>query len=376
MHKSASAQTPPAPSQYLVYIGTYTDKTSSKGIYAYRFDSATGKVEDLGLAAATEQPSFLTVDAAGKYLYAVNELDTYQGEPTGAISSFAINRSTGKLTLLNEIPSRGAAPAHITIDRTGKYALVSNYDGGSLAVSPILADGKLGDPTDVVQHHGSSVNPDRQAAAHVHEIVMSPDNRFAISTDLGLDQVFTYAFDSATGKLGRDPRILKVTPGSGPRHVAFAPNGQPDGQFVYLLSELSSTVSVLSRDSSTGAMAVLQTVHLAPEDIDPAKKWAAEIELSRTGKYLYASNRADNLLAVYSVNSKTGLIAPRQTVPLPNKTPRNFALDPTGRWLWDANQESDNIVLFRVSASSGRLSPSGQTVSIPSPVCVIFIPAQ
>lgn len=283
--KPLNAQTTsPAHGTYLAYVGTYTSAgnkpTTSKGIYAYKFDSATGEVQPLGLAAQSDQPSFLAVDPAGKFLYAVNETDTYQGQPSGGVSAFSIDRSSGMLTFLNELPSRGGAPAHITTDHTGKYVLVSNYNGGSLAVFPILPDGHLGTATDFVQHHGSSVNKDRQSSPHVHETIMSPDNRFALSADLGLDDLFVYPFDAKTGTLGPQPHVLNLTPGFGPRHLAFAPNGH----FVYLISEMGSTVTVLPYDPDTGAISNRQIVRLAPPDEDPAKKWAAEIAVGADRK--------------------------------------------------------------------------------------------
>jgi 6-phosphogluconolactonase len=374
----ARAQATPASiGNYLVYVGTYTStgsnpakSTGSKGIYAYRFDSSSGEIEPLGLAAESEQPSFLAVDPTGKYLYAVNETDTYQGQPTGGVSAFSIDRSTGMLTFLNELPSRGGAPAHVAVDHTGKYVLVSNYNGGSLAVFPALPDGRLGDPTAFVQHHGSSVNKSRQAGPHVHEIVLSPDNRFALSTDLGLDDLFVYPFDAKTGVLGAGPRVLSLTPGFGPRHLAFS----PDGNFVYLVSEIGSTITVIPYSPKDGAVSVREAVRLAPISDDPAKKAAAEIAVGPSGKYLYASNRFDDFIAVYSIENSTGMITRTEAVVLDGKTPRDFALDPGGQWLWDANQDSDTIILFRIDPHSGGLIPSGLTLKVSAPTCVVFVP--
>ncbi|HKQ87656.1 MAG TPA: lactonase family protein, partial [Candidatus Acidoferrales bacterium] len=267
-HAQASSETS---GNYLVYVGTYTSKastptsndsvpTGSKGIYAYRFNAASGEIESLGLAAESEQPSFMAVDPQRKFLYAANETNTYQGQPSGGVSAFSLDRATGKLTFLNEVASRGASPAHIAVDHTGKYVVVSNYYGGNLAMFPVLADGKLGDATAVVQHHGSGVNKDRQEGPHVHEAIFSPDNRFVLSTDLGLDDVFVYPFDEKTGELGPRPRVLNLTGGFGPRHMAFS----PDGKFVYLVSEMGSTLTVLPFSPSDGNIAARQTVRLAP----------------------------------------------------------------------------------------------------------------
>ncbi len=364
----------PAFGNYLVYVGTYTASgskpTGSKGIYGYRFDSASGEIESLGLVAESEQPSFLAVDPAGKYLYAVNETDTYQGQPTGGVSAFAIDHSSGKLSFLNELPSRGSAPAHVAVDRTGKYVLVSNYNGGSLAVFPVQSDGHLGDATDFVQHHGSSINKQRQSSPHVHETILSPDNRFALSADLGLDEIFVYSFDAKTGTLGPQPRVVNLTPGFGPRHMAFS----PDGHFVYLVSEMGSTVSALPYNASDGALNERQVVRLAPASDDPSKKSAAEVAVGHSGKFVYASNRGDDFIAVFSTDPETGMLTRTETVPLDGKTPRNFAIDPDGHWLWDANQDSDNVILFRIDQDNGGLIPSGLTLKVSAPTCVLFVP--
>src|SRR5258707_2243545 len=224
---------------YLVYVGTYTNKTASQGIYAYLFDPGTGKLSSLGVAAESEDPSFLALHPSGKYLYAVNEIDHFGAQKSGATSAFSIDAKTGKLTLLNQVASRGAGPCHISLDKSGKFALVANYDGGSVASFPVHDDGTLGEAADVVQHHGSSVNKERQEGPHAHWIGTSPDNRFALAADLGLDQVLIYRFNSAKGTLSpHDPPYAKVNPGAGPRHIAFHPNGK----FAYALTEMEESV--------------------------------------------------------------------------------------------------------------------------------------
>ncbi len=245
--------------KFLVYVGTYTN-TASKGIYAYRFDAATGKAESLGLAAATAQPSFLAIAPNRRFLYAVNEMQDYGGERTGAVSAFAMNRATGKLRLLNELPSRGEDPAFLSLDGTGKYVLVANYTGGTLAVFPVLADGKLGRESAYIQHRGSGPNHERQDAAHPHMFVTSPDNRFALVTDLGLDEVFAYHFDAAKGTLA-NPSITKVELGIGPRHIAMS----PDGRFIYLVSELEPKITVFSYRADDAKLTQLQSVSFIPQ---------------------------------------------------------------------------------------------------------------
>ncbi len=357
----------PAQEKYLVYVGTYTDH-GSKGIYAYGFDSATGKMTSLGLAAETAQPSFLAVDSSGRFLYAVNETDSYNGKPTGAVSAFAIQPETGKLSLLNQVSSLGADPAHIALDHTGKYALVSNYTSGSVAAFPVLKDGRLGEVTSFVQHQGSSVNPERQKGPHAHATALSPDNRFAVVADLGLDQLLVYSFDATKGILGAKPQIVKASPGAGPRHLVFG----HDDRFLYVINEMQSSVAAYSYDASTGGLHELQTISALPKGFS-GENTAAEIEIHPSGKFLFASNRGADSIAVFAIDSHTGLLTHVESDPTGGKTPRNFAIDPTGSWLLAANQDSDNIVIFRIDQKTGHLKPTGDVLHVPSPVRLKFV---
>jgi 6-phosphogluconolactonase len=361
----ASAEMPAG--KYLVYVGTYTDH-GSKGIYGYRFDSATGQASDLGLAAESVQPSFLTTDPTGRFLYAVNETDTYQGQPTGSVSAFAIDSASGKLSLLNEMPSRGAGATFITLDRSGKYALVANYNSGSVAVFPVLQDGKLGDSTAFVQHQGSSVDRERQAGPHPHEVVLSPDNRFAIVADLGIDQLVIYPFDSQHGTLGQ-PHIVKSAVGAGTRHLTFSPNGK----FVYVIDELQNTIVTYSYHAKRGELSELQSVTTLPKDFKGTNT-TAEIQMDPAGKFLYGSNRGDDSIAVFAIDRKNGNLKNVEFDPTKGKMPRSFALDPSGEWLAAANQGSDNVVIFHVDRKTGHLTPTGQVLHVFSPTCVMFAP--
>jgi 6-phosphogluconolactonase len=352
----------------LVYVGTYTEH-GSKGIYVYRFDSTTGQVTALGLAAESTQPSFLAVDPSEHFLYAVNEVDSYKSQHTGAVSAFAIDPATGKLSLLNQVSSRDAGPAHIALDQAGKYVLVSNYTLGSIAVFPLLPDGRLGDSSAFVQHKGSSINADRQEGPHAHAVAMAPDNRFAIVADLGLDKLIVYPFDPATGMLGKEPNITKTRAGAGPRHLVF----DPSGKFLYVINELQSSVVSYSYDATRGELHELKTASTLPEKFT-ANNDAAEIAVHPSGKFLYASNRGHDSIAVFSIDSAKGTLTRVEFIPTKGKTPRNFAIDPTGSWLLVANQASDNIVVFRIDSKTGHLTPSGQVLSVSSPVCVKFVP--
>ena len=362
-----------APGEYYVYFGTYTGK-KSKGIYAARFDTVTGKLTSPELVAETISPSFLAAHPKGGFLYAVNEVERYGGKSAGAVSSFSIDRVTGKLTPLNQQSSGGSAPCHIITDKAGKNVLVANYSGGSVAVYPVRKDGSLEAASSFIQHMGSSVNRQRQEAPHAHGIYLDAANRFAFVPDLGLDKVLIYRFDDGKGTLtANDPAFGAVAPGAGPRHFAL----HPKGKFAYVINEMVCTVTAFRYDSKRGALSELQTVSTLPagEPFKPSYS-TAEIFAHPSGKFLYGSNRGHDTIAVYSVNEKTGELAHIENASTLGKTPRSFGIDPTGRWLLAANQSSDNVVVFRLDPTTGRLTPAGQTVEVGAPVSVIFVPAK
>ena len=351
----------------LVYVGTYTGH-GSQGIYGYGFDRATGQLSSLGLVAESQSPAFLAIDPSRRFLYASNEINQYEGQASGAVSAFAIDRASGKLSFLNEVSAHDPGPAHVVVDFTGKDVLISNYPLGSVAVFPVLDGGRLGEASDFVRHKGSSVNPERQQGPHAHSITLSPDDRFAIAADLGLDQLVVYPLDPAKGKLGT-PHVVKIHPGSGPRHMSF----DPGGKFLYLLSEMASTVTVFSYQAAEGGLTELQTISTLPKEFS-GESTAAEIQIHPSGKFVYASNRGDDSIAVFAVDQAQGRLTFVERVATAGKTPRNFALDPSGAWLLAANQNSDDIVIFRVDQKTGRLTPTGQVVQLSAPVCVVFVP--
>jgi len=358
--------------KYFVYIGTYTeDGSKSRGIYVYRYDADTGEIASRGLAAETTNPSWIALHPSGRFLYAVNEVGNYKGPNSGGVSAFAVDHATGKLTFLNEVPSRGADPCYITVDKTGKFVLVANYTGGSVAVFPVLSDGKLGEATAFVQHTGHGTNPKRQEGPHAHSIELSPDNRFAYVNDLGLDELLVYKFDSATGSLTpNDPPFAKLAAGSGPRHFVL----RPDGKFAYVISEMGHTVMVFSNDAATGRLQQLQTVTTLPRDFQ-GRNDDAEIRIHPSGKFLYASNRGDDSIAIYAIDEDKGTLTQLGIVPTGGKEPRSFEIDPTGKLLFAANQKSDNIVVFKIDAKTGRLTPTEKVLDVGSAVCVKFVKA-
>ena len=356
--------------QYLVYVGTFTAKYSSKGIYAFHFNAGTGQLSPIGLAAESQDPSFLAVDANEKYLYAINEIDNFNGGNNGAVSAFAIDRKTGTLKLLNQVSTHGARPCHISLDKTGRFVLVANYEGGSVATLPVHDDGTLGLVAGFVQHSGSSVDKDRQEGPHAHWIGPSPDNRFAVVADLGLDDVLVYRLDPNRGSLTPDdPPYTQVKPGSGPRHVAFHPNGK----FAYVLNEMASNVTAFAYQPQKGSLSSIQTISTLPKDYAGAKQAAAELVVHPSGKFLYASNRGHDSIAVFAIHPTKGTLTLTGNVSTKGRTPRNFAIDPTGTFLLAANQDSGNIVVFRIDAATGELMPTGQAVETPAPVCIVFV---
>jgi 6-phosphogluconolactonase len=359
-----------ADSKYLFFVGTYTGK-GSQGIYSYRFDPASGTATPLGLAAESPNPSFLVADPRGRFLYAVNEVNDFNGSPTGGVSAYAIDRATGKLKLLNQVSSLGPGPAYISLDQSGRYVLVANYDAGSVAVYPILQDGKLGAHSAFQQQAGSSANKERQEGPHAHSIVASHDDRFVLAADLGADKVFIYRFDNKNGTMSpNDPALASVAPGSGPRHMAFGSSGK----FLYLASELTGTVTVFAYDPKLGTLNAKQIVSALPENFH-GENTEAEIVVDSNGRFLYVSNRGDetNNITVFRISASDGTLKFVQRVPSGGKTPRNFAIDPTGRWLLAANQDSNDIQIFRVNQATGQLSPNSMISGIVAPVCVIFV---
>jgi len=358
-----------SPAGYFVYFGTYTGgKSTSKGIYVARLDARTGELGEPELAAEATNPSFLALHPNGRYLYAVGEMG---GQKGGAVSAFSIDAAGGRLTLLNQASSRGSGPCHLTVDKTGRYLLAVNYGSGSTAAFAIEQDGRLGESTAFVQHSGSSVNPKRQQGPHAHSVNLSPDNRFAVVADLGLDQVLVYRFDAGKGTLeANQPPYAKVAPGTGPRHFAFHPNGR----FAYVINELASTVTAFNWDARRGVLSEIQTLSTLPKDFS-GENYCAEVVVHPNGRFLYGSNRGHDSIAVFSVD-RQGKLALIEHVSTQGKFPRNFAIEPGGTYMLVANQNSNNVVVFRIDPKTGRLTATGRQVSVGAPVCVRFLAAR
>lgn len=377
----AGSATPPASSHsYLVLVGTYTHKTASKGIYAFSYDTDTGKLTAKGVAAETANPSFVAIHPSGKYAYAVNETGKQS-----TVSAFALDAQTGQLTLLNQLPALGEDPCYISFDKTGKFVLIANYTSGSVAVFPILPDGKLGEHTAALTNAGTlGPNKERQEGPHAHWIELSAHNRYAYVADLGLDRVLIYKFDAAKGTLtpgGASPPAATaaagsakpndafsaaLSPGTGPRHVAFS----SAGNFMYVLGEVKSTVTVFASDSNESYRAI-QTISTLPAGFS-GRNDTAEIAMHPNGKWLYASNRGNDTIAVFEVEPGKGTLRLVADVPTGGQEPRHFAIDPAGKYLLAENQNSDTIVSFRIDPASGKLTPTGDVAQVPAPVCLAF----
>ncbi len=360
--KSKPSQTSSHPD--LALVGTYTAKTQSKGIYILQFDERTGEFRVAGVAAETPNPSWVLVHPNGKFVYAANE-----SGKNSTVSAFALDPQTGKLTLLNQLPALGEDPCHLAFDTTGKFLFVANYTSGTVAVFPILPDGKLGEHTAAVKDEGKlGPNAKRQEGPHAHWVQVSPDDHSLFVSDLGLDAVQKLGFDPSKGSLSPDPAAgTHVAPGSGPRHVAFS----ADGKYMYVLSELQNTVSVFAKDAH-GNYQPGQIISALPSGFQ-GKSDAAEIVLHPSGKWLYTSNRGSDTIAVFAVDPAHGTLRLLADVPSGGKEPRHFIIDPSGQFLLAENQHSDSIVEFRIDSNTGALTPTGRVVHVPSPVCLTFL---
>ena len=359
------------PDGSLVFVGTYTGgKTNSQGIYAFRMHDGAGgpSFTPLGLAAETPSPSFIVVDARRGVLFAVNEVDSYEGQPTGSISAFTIDRATGKLTLINRRPSLGRAPCHLALDKDGRNLIVANYSSGTVAVLPVAANGELGEPK-MVQHTGSSANRQRQQAPHAHCTNFDPAFNFLFACDLGIDKVMTYRLDPAASALRpHTPPFTAVRAGNGPRHMDF----RRDGRFAYVLNELTSTVTAFAYDARKGVLREMQTVSTLPPGYTSGNS-GAEIAVHPSGRFLYTSNRGHDSIARFRINAGTGQLTFLDAQPTGGRTPRHFAIDPSGRLLLAASQNSGSFTAFTINQSTGALTRTGPPVEVPAPVCVAFL---
>lgn len=363
------------PQKLYVYVGTYTQPIKfgtgqildgkGKGIYRLLLDTQTGILTQDGSVTETVNPSYLTLDESGNFLYAVNELKEYKGQACGSVSAFRVNPITHDLTYLNTKPTGGTDPCHVTINKDNTHVFVSNFMSGSVCVFPISEDGSLADASQFIQHAGSSVNKARQASPHAHSTIFDKDNRFAFVPDLGIDKVMIYKTDFKSGKLiSNKTPWFESKPGAGPRHCVF----HQSGKTCYLINELDCTISVLSYNPVEGSFKQLQIVPSVVEDFQ-GENTCADVHLSPNGKFLYGSNRGHNSIIIYSIDQDSGLLSYVDTSPCGGKIPRNFAIDPTGTFVLVCNQDTDNIVVFKIDQLTGKLEEISD-FHVPTPVCV------
>jgi 6-phosphogluconolactonase len=360
----------------LVFFGTH-NTGPTRGFYLSHFNTETGALTAPTMDLHADAPAYFVLAPDGHHLYACNSLANFQGQThMGAVSAYAIDPATGKLTLLNEKPSGGEDPSYISLDKTGHYALIANYqgnrvpgEGGTVAVYAIQPDGSLGERTAFLQHKGTSIDPSRQRQAYAHSIVLDPTNRFAIVADLGLDKVFIYKFNEKDGTLTpNDPPFVTVKPASGPRHSVFS----PDGQTLYVVHEMGSMITAFHWNGDKGLLTAFQEISTLPPDFKGTSA-AAEIRISPDGKHVYASNRGDDSIAEFTIDPPTGKLSWMGRVSSGGKTPRNFDFDPTGKWMLVTNHGSDNAVVFSIDPASGALHQKGDPTPVTFPFCPRFL---
>jgi 6-phosphogluconolactonase len=348
----------------ILYVGTFSVR-GSQGIYAFSFDRVKRTLKLLQTVPSLESPSYLTLHPSGKFLYSVNRGRADVTDNGGSVSAYGIDPKSGKLSGIGHRSSYGDDPCHISIDKTGKYAFISNYNRGNLVVLQLFDDGLIGSPSDAKKYVGNSVNATRQESPHIHSATISADNKFLYVADLGTDKVYIYEFNASNGTLvpAKTPEVF-VSRGSGPRHFTLHPNGK----FAYLSEELTSSVCAFSVNKTTGALAILEdTVRSLPAGFKGTNT-SADIHTALNGKYLYMSNRGMDALSIFSIaqTGKLALIGHQET----GKTPRNFLVDPKGEFVFVASQDDDTITMYRINSKTGKLTAVGKPLKVPSPVCL------
>ena len=362
--KGAMAEKPGA---YLL-IGSYAGP-EDPGIHVYSYDADNLQMNEVQQVTGNSNPSFLAVHPSGNFLYSVNEISGFNETEEGSVTSFIIERETGKLRFLNRRSSKGAHPCHISVLPDGSHVLVANYSGGNLAALPVAADGSLEEATETVQHHGSGPDNRRQRGPHAHSVYPSSDGTRIYAADLGIDKVMVYKSQGGDGLFAADPvsPYAGMEPGAGPRHIAF----HPGGEWIYVVNELKSTVTRVIPDDQTGRVSVAESVTTLPSGWE-GDNFCADIHVHPSGNFLYASNRGHNSIAIFRLESD-GKAVPAGHEPVRGEWPRNFAIDPQGKRLLVANQRSGNITVFDIDMESGRLIYTGQEINVDQPVCLLFI---
>lgn len=352
----------------IMFVGTQSHGTSI-GIYAYQWDSTAGSLKALGLAAWADSATFLALSPDHKYLYAANEIDTFGGTKSGGVSAFSVE-SAGKLNFINAVPAAGFGTCHVTTDNTGHSVFCANYSSGSAASFKVEPNGGLSQPISHFQYSGHGPDKDRQEAPHAHRVTVSPDNRFLLVNDLGLDCIHIYKLDAATGVLTpNSPAQWKSKPGAGPRALRFHPNGK----FAYCVEEMASALVVLGWDAKTGTLTEIQSADIKTDGFTGPTMTGCEVVISHDGNFAYAADRGDDKIVVLKIDQATGKLSFVQTVACGGKIPRHITLDPTEGWLLVANQSSDNISILKRDATTGLLTATTDTFPIIKPQCLLFL---
>lgn len=347
-----------------VYLGTYT-RGDSEGVYVCDLDRTAGVLKNLRLAGKAENPAFLTFHPTQPLCYAIGEMGRYNDRPGGAVFAFKVDDETGSLEMINAESSLAGAPCHVTTDAEGRFVFAANYSGGNVISLPIRKDGGVAPVVSLIQHEGAGPNKQRQEKAHAHSVDMDPKGRLLVC-DLGVDRVFIYNVDPDTGELAQHA-ALTLAPGSGPRHLAL----HPENGCLYVLNELASTISVFTYDEEQGDGEIQQTITTLPEGF-AEQNTTAEIIIDPSGRFVYASNRGHNSIAVFAIDPETGKLTFVERESSGGEWPRCFGIDPSGRFLVSANQYTDNVALYRIDQETGELSPTGSTVLVGQAVCVKF----
>lgn len=353
-------------SEKFLLVGTYT-KNEDEGINVCAFNMQTGALRIVSVVKNVENPSYLVIAPDHQHVFSVNEMDAPKG--VASVSSFTWDTTSGQLNFINKQPSGGDAPCYINVDQDGKYVIVGNYNGGSLSVLPVRADGGVDAPVQTIEHTGSGPDKVRQEKPHVHCVVFSPNQQLLFVSDLGIDQIAIYNYKQGDVQplVPANPGYAAVEPGSGPRHFIFHPNEK----WAYVIQELAGKITTFTYDA--GKLTPVQVTPTTPLNYK-GQPGSADIHISPDGKFLYASNRGNlNNIVIYSIDKKTGFLTKKGEIASGGKSPRNFMIDPSGNFLLAANQQSDNIVVFKRDKITGLLKRTGQELKVPAPVCLKMI---
>lgn len=350
------------------YIGTYT-LGESKGIYTFTLDLSSGTIQDIALGAELQNPTYTVIDKENKYLYSVIKSPEEKDLESNGVAAFSIDDSTGRLKLINYETLTGKSPCHVNLDKNKRYLFSANYHEGTVAIFPITDEGSIAIPTEVVKHTGSGPNKERQEAPHVHFTALSPDEKFLLAVDLGTDRIEAYDFNFQSGKLQHNPSLSTILPGgSGPRHLAFHPNGR----YFYVITELSSEVVLLDYNREEYSIKALQTISTLPDNFTRENTGAA-IRITPDGRFLYASNRGANSLAAFAINQESGELSLIDFYDTLGDGPRDFNIDPTGKFIIAANEKSSSIVVYSIDQEKGSLKVISDPIEVPNPVSIAFL---